>query len=670
MLEWIAEPIVTLGASIAIDRLLVIVALASLGLAWLAHRKQRNPLVWSVAALGGFAAARALLSQFLPDYLADPGPRRSATYALWSNPSFRSDAALTVLLSLVVILALVAVKRLTRYADPDALDERGDRWAPATRRQARISAVGSAIWLLFPVIVWVWVTLWLWQAAGYSAIVVPALGYLGVIGLFAAVQMKTEPGWRRNALILALGLALVGAQMRYNATRPPASMFESNGSAPFFMPLIPAFFGLMIGQALCTTLPRRNYALAAWRVGTIAWTMTLAALLVKYMGYYDFQTSFAFDLAAVIKAPLQVLLAVSDPWYAAFPREIAPEQAAAQMERWEIAVSALAGLAVWLAAWAALVRQREQRTRPSLSALVERLNSASVRLTMNQRRTVLALALLVPALGLRTFTTFYPFIQSIFLSLQKYNPAFPPREYIALRNFERLSTDLVVRESLEFTLIFVFVSTALQMVIGLAIAHLLNAEFRLRGLARTISLIPWAVPMVVAALGFRWMFDDQFGMIPDLLRRFVGYDETWLINPVNARVAVVMVNVWKSTPFAALLLLAGLQGVSLDLYEAAKVDGANWFEQLRFVTVPMLLPIIVTTSMFLLVWQLAVFDLPFAMTGGGPGFSTTVIAQKIYQEINSLNYSYASALSIAMVMVVSLIGGAGLVALRRVEVQG
>ena len=90
-----------------------------------------------------------------------------------------------------------------------------------------------------------------------------------------------------------------------------------------------------------------------------------------------------------------------------------------------------------------------------------------------------------------------------------------------------------------------------------------------------------------------------------------------------------MVNIWKSTPFAALLLLAGLQGVSLDLYEAAKVDGANWFEQLRFITVPMLMPIIVTTSMFLLVWQLAVFDLPLAMTGGGAGFSATVIAQEI-----------------------------------------
>lgn len=667
MLEWIAEPIVTLGDTIAIDRLLVIVALASLGLAWLAHRRQRHPLVWYVAGVGGFALARGLVSGLIPEPLADPGPRPSAAYALWSNPSFRSDAALTILLALVVTGVLLAVQRLTRYANPDALDDRGDRYAASTRVQALASAVGSAIWLLFPIIIWVWVTLWLWTEANYSEIIVPALGYVALVVLFAAIQMKTEPGWQRNLLITVLGLLLVGAQMRYNATRPPASMFESNGSAPFFMPLIPAFFGLLIGQMLCATLPRRNYALAAWRVGVAAWTMTLVALLVKYMGYYDFQNSFAFDLASVIKAPLQVLLGVSDVWYAALPREVAPEQALAQMERWEVAVSAVAGLIVWGAVWASLLRRRRSA---ALIGLAERLQSASVHLTMRQRRTLLAVVLLVPALGLRTFTTFYPFIQSIFLSVQKYNPAFPPREYIALRNFERLSTDLVVRESLEFTLIFVFVSTAFQMLLGLAIAHLLNAEFRLRGLARTVSLIPWAVPMVVAALGFRWMFDDQFGMIPDLLRRFFGYDETWLINPVNARLAVVMVNIWKSTPFAALLLLAGLQGVSLDLYEAAKVDGANWFEQLRFITVPMLMPIIVTTSMFLLVWQLAVFDLPFAMTGGGPGFSTTVIAQKIYQEINSLNYSYASALSIAMVMVVSLIGGAGVIALRRVEVQG
>lgn len=668
MFEWFAEPLVTLGDAIAVDRLLAIVALASLGLAWLAHRKQRQPLVWALAGIGGFVVARALVSAALPDMRVDPGPRPGAGYAMWSNPAFRSDAALTALLALLIVAAIAVIRRLVRYADPAALDARGERYARATRPQALASAVGSAAWLLVPLIVWIWAALWLWIAADYGEIVLPMIGFAALLALFAAIQMRTEPDWRRNLLLATLALALIGAQMRFNATRPPASMFESNGSAPFFMPLIPAVFGLLIGQALGATLQRRNYVLAAWRAGTLAWGITLTALLVKYMGYYDYQNSYVFDLASVLKAPLQVLLAVSDVWYAAVPREVAPEQASALTERWEIALGALAGLAAWLVVWRSLARQRDNSEPQTLSQLVERVSG--VHLSMRQRRTLLAFVLLLPALGLRTFTTFYPFLQSAFLSLQRYNPAFPPREYIALRNFERLSTDLVVRESLEFTLIFVFVSTFFQMALGLAIAHLLNANFSLRGLARTISLIPWAVPMVVAALGFRWMFDDQFGMIPDLLRRFFGYEGSWLINPRNARIAIVAVNIWKSTPFAALLLLAGLQGVSLDLYEAAKVDGASWLDQLRFITVPMLLPIIVTTSMFLLVWQLAAFDLPFAMTGGGPGFSTTVLAQKIYQEINSLNYSYASALSITMVMVVSLIGGAGLVALRRVEVQG
>jgi multiple sugar transport system permease protein len=157
-------------------------------------------------------------------------------------------------------------------------------------------------------------------------------------------------------------------------------------------------------------------------------------------------------------------------------------------------------------------------------------------------------------------------------------------------------------------------------------------------------------------------------MIPDLLRTLFGIQANWLIDPQNARLAVVLVNIWKSTPFVALLLLAGMQGIPPDLYEAAKVDGATWWAALRFVTIPMLLPIIVSVSMFMLVWQLAVFDLPLLMTGGGPGFSTTVLAQKIFQEINALNFGYAAALGIVMVVVVAIIGSIGLFLFRRAEV--
>lgn len=297
------------------------------------------------------------------------------------------------------------------------------------------------------------------------------------------------------------------------------------------------------------------------------------------------------------------------------------------------------------------------------------LSSSQPFLTLARRRYLLAAGLVMPVVLLRLFTTLYPFIQTGLLSTQKYNPAFPPQTHVGLGNFERLANDIVVQNSIAFTLIFVFVSTFFQLVFGLMIAHLLNAPFRLRGVARTISLIPWAIPMVVVAIGFRWMFDDQFGIIPDVLRRGLGIETRWLIDPQNARLAVVLVNIWKSTPFVALLLLAGMQGISHDLYEAAKVDGATWRQMLRFITLPMLLPIIVSVSMFMLVWQLAVFDLPFAMTGGGPGFSTTVLAQKIYQEVNTLNYGYAAALGIVLVLVVAVIGGIGMYIFRRVEVR-
>lgn len=289
-------------------------------------------------------------------------------------------------------------------------------------------------------------------------------------------------------------------------------------------------------------------------------------------------------------------------------------------------------------------------------------------LTLRQRYYVIALLLLLPAVALRVFTTVYPFIQTSLLSVQRSNPAFPPPTYVGAGNFERLANDPVVQASISFTIMFVVVSTIFQIVLGLALAHLLNAPFRLRGVARTLSLIPWAMPMVVVALGFRWMFDDQFGMIPDLLRR-VGLETSWLIDPNNAKLAVILVNIWKSTPFVGLVLLAGLQGISRDLYEAAKVDGASAWQSLRFITLPMLMPIIVTTSMFMLVWQLAVFDLPYAMTGGGPGFSTTLLAQKIYQEITTLNYGYAASLSIVLVGVVGAVGLIGLFLFRRYEVQ-
>jgi len=288
--------------------------------------------------------------------------------------------------------------------------------------------------------------------------------------------------------------------------------------------------------------------------------------------------------------------------------------------------------------------------------------------TLNQRRYLAAALLLLPVVALRLFTTLYPFIQTILLSVQKYNPAFPPREYVGAGNFEKLAGDLVFQSSIEFTLIFVFGSTLLQLIFGVLVASLLNAKFRLRNLARTINLIPWAIPMVVAALGWRWLFDGTYGWITDLQNQ-LGIQFSWLIDPVGARVAILIVNVWKSTPFVAISILAGLQGVPEELYEAARVDGANAVQSFWGITLPLIMPLTVTIGMYMMVWQLSVFDLPYAMTSGGPGFSTSVLAYMIQQQVATLNYGYASAISVVMFLVVAVFGAVGLYVFRRVEVQ-
>ncbi|MBN1202479.1 MAG: ABC transporter permease subunit [Anaerolineae bacterium] len=659
MINWLDTPLVTLFDTITITRSWLIIALASVYAAWVAHSKRRSMLLWFAGAVSGYIAASELSRDLIPDAVQElqRGEMPSAAHTIWSGAAFRADFGLLLVLMVLVAVLNAAVHRLYGYATS---------LRAATSWPVRLSMISSALVLAFPLILWVWTAGWFVVESDFTDFLIPLAAFMGVALLTGALYFALED-WQQKLAIWAVALGVVLAQLRYNALRPPGSMFESNGSVPFFMALIPVLLALFVAQSIRRGRRRGQYAAMVLELGGLTWLMALVGWAIKFMGFYNYQDSYAFSLGSLFETPIRVVAVLDKFYYDLVPRQIAESRNVANMNDWEAAVVVLSGTAAWLVVISLL--QWHVPVKQSPTTLGQ--NLARIRhpqLSLRQRRYILAFALITPAVALRTFTTFYPFIQTLILSFQKYNPAFPPRQYVDFRNFERISTDLVVRESLEFTLVFVFVSTFFQMFLGLVIAHLLNANFRLRGLARTISLIPWAVPMVVAAIGFRWMFDDQFGMIPDLLGR-VGIHEKWLVDPVNAQVAVIFVNVWKSTPFCALLLLAGMQGISLDLYEAAKVDGANWFDSLRFITVPMIMPIMVTVTMFMLVWQLAVFDLPFAMTGGAPGFATTVVAQKIYLEINSLNYSFAAAISVMLVLIVTLIGGAGVYTLRRVEVS-
>lgn len=278
--------------------------------------------------------------------------------------------------------------------------------------------------------------------------------------------------------------------------------------------------------------------------------------------------------------------------------------------------------------------------------------------------------MLAPAILLRILTAVYPYVQSIHLSFYNYNPAFPPKKYVGFDNYRRAFDDIAIRSSIEFTILFVVGSTALQIVLGLGIALLINRAFFGRSVVRAITLIPWAIPMVVVAVGFRWMFDSQYGIFDDLLGRLFGVNISWLIKFWPARIAVIATNVWKSTPFLAIVFLAALQAVPQDIYEAARVDGASKVRSFFSVTLPLIMPQIVTIGLFMLVWQLASFDLVYAMTGGGPGFATQVLAYSIYQvAFAGLNFGYASAISMILFVVVAMTTIAMLAIYRRVEVS-
>src|SRR5215216_1351729 len=286
-----------------------------------------------------------------------------------------------------------------------------------------------------------------------------------------------------------------------------------------------------------------------------------------------------------------------------------------------------------------------------------------------QRRYLTFLLLVAPIVLLRLYTAAYPIAQTAYLSLTNSSLLSGTSEVIGFDNYRALASDVALRGAVRFTLVFVLGSTLLQLVIGLMVALLLNAKFRGRGFARSINLIPWAIPPIVAAYAFRWLLDDQFGLIPHWINVLFGGRVAPLSSPMLAQVSLVLVNVWKNAPFMAVVFLAGLQGVPEDLYEAAKVDGANGVQRFWAITFPMLLPLLIAQGMFFVVWQLSAFDLIYGLTNGGPGVATEVLALRIYQEgMLFFKYGFASAVSMVLIALVAIAGLIGLTLFRRREV--
>ncbi len=196
-------------------------------------------------------------------------------------------------------------------------------------------------------------------------------------------------------------------------------------------------------------------------------------------------------------------------------------------------------------------------------------------LNTTARRYLTFLLLVAPVVVLRLVTTAYPIVNTVSLSTTNSSLLSGTSQFIGLDNYRAMVSDFGIATAIRFTLAFVLGSTLLQLIAGLLVALLLNAKFRGRGFARSINLIPWAIPAIVAAYAFRWLLDDQFGLIPYWIHQLTGVRLAPLSSALSAQVSLILVNVWKNAPFMAVVFLAGLQGVPEDLYEAAKVDGAN-----------------------------------------------------------------------------------------------
>ncbi len=277
-------------------------------------------------------------------------------------------------------------------------------------------------------------------------------------------------------------------------------------------------------------------------------------------------------------------------------------------------------------------------------------------LRQRERRTgwILTIPALLLLLLVFAYSILRAFWQSVFtINLaNRLHPAFS-----GFYNYGRMAQDGRFWQSLWNSTIFTFASVAIELVLGMAIALVLHQSFRGRGVVRTIAILPWALPTALIALAWTWIFNDQFGVVNDILMRLgiINSGINWLGDPTLAMISVIIADVWKTTPFISILLLAGLQSISNDLYEAQAIDGATPWQSFWRITIPLLMPQIVIALLFRLAQSFGIFDLIAVMTGGGPGGATEMVSLYIYATVmRYLDFGYGAALVVVTFLLLVL----------------
>src|SRR5258708_21116690 len=256
--------------------------------------------------------------------------------------------------------------------------------------------------------------------------------------------------------------------------------------------------------------------------------------------------------------------------------------------------------------------------------------------------------LLVPALASIGAVSVYPVLLGLWLSFRDTTLASPTDTFIGLSNYRQIVSDGQFWNAWIHTIQFTSASTLLETSLGLMIALVLSERFRGRGIVRAAMLVPWAIPTVVTSKMFGWIFDGQNGIVNYLLRSvgLLQHNVNWYGSPDFALTTIVIADVWKTTPFMALLLLAGLQTIPDSLADASVMDGANAWQHFWYVKLPFLTPTLLIASMFWGLYAFRIFDLVYVLTGGGPADSTDVLSTFTYKNLfSALQVAYRSTLS-------------------------
>lgn len=258
----------------------------------------------------------------------------------------------------------------------------------------------------------------------------------------------------------------------------------------------------------------------------------------------------------------------------------------------------------------------------------------------------------LPAILVLLLLIAYPIVYTVYLSTVDAHGQF------TTKNYANVLRPYVTRQAFFNLIYYVGGSIVFQVILGTLAAILLNLQFWGRSAVRSITLIPWVVPGIVAATTWAWMFHTEFGIINYMLAgaHVISGPVGWLTNPSTVMPVLIAINVWKLFPFVAIMVLAGLQAIPPDLYEAAKVDGASFWEEVWHVTLPQVRPVLVAVTLLLVIWGLNGITLIYAITRGGPANLSLITPIQIYQlAFENFQFNAAAALSVLFFIVAAII---------------